>query len=409
MSFYKRYELARLIQEGDAKTFSAVEIATGRPILLHMLTPSVAMPMASVREIVARAERNPQVLEVGEIAGSYYIASATVDGFQSFRKWVDSLPPAAAVEPSRPAPPAAVRPAPAPTPPAEPPSEFGQVFGPKAKSGDGEPGEFTQLFYGKTLGKPAQAVPPLPRSPADTGGEFTRLFGGDRDDTPRSTERSRAAERSRSEDEFKPVFDAPLSEPEDAPPVPAANPAPPWQEAIQKQAPPNKPGSVREDHSSEYTKFFGNSLPSEPVDIPAEQARQAGMVEPKEKPFRQASDFTRVFGPGGNPGQAQVVPNYPPGGQSVSKMFEASDVPIMAPKAPGPVQNIFANAPSAADDYAKVVGARGMDPMSGFAAQQQQPPPPPVKKNIGLIIVLLLAGGLFMSLVVWGIFAIGSK
>jgi hypothetical protein len=187
-------------------------------------------------------------------------------------------------------------------------------------------------------------------------------------------------------DEFKPVFDAPLSEPEDAPPAPAVNPVPQW---------PDEP--ERDHHTGEYTKFFGNALPSEPVDIQAEQAKQAGIVEPKGKPFQQASDFTRVFGPEGGSRKTPppAAPNYPPhhDGGPVSMFFGPAD---------GPPQAAVPHAPEA-DDYMRVVGAReNAGQMMGFPEQQMAPPP---KKHTGLIVVLVLVGVTLLGLLIWAIFA----
>ena len=403
MSFYKRYELVRLIQEGEAKTFSAVEIASGRPLLLHMLTASATLPATSVREIVARSEHHPQVIEVGEFAGSYYIAAEASDGFVSFRQWLDAPPAAPAVKPVEPPPP---RKPPEirklnvkPSPPEPPMGEFTELFGvPKAKiAGKPEPGEFTKMFYGKVPVKPS-GKPELPEMPFDvTGGsgEFTQFFGGQ---TPG---KSPSQEQECATDEFKPVFDIPLGEPEDAPPVRAVNPGPLWQDAIQQPA--------HDDHTGEYTKFFGNSLPSEPVDIQAEQAKQAQLVEPKEKPFRQASDFTRMFGPGANSSPPPPpVSNFTPNSdsKSVSMIFGPSRSLGGAPaKTPEPA-NIFNAAPADADDYARVIGA-GENPsqMGAFAASPMGPPPGKDKKHTTLIVILVLVGVILLSLLLWAIFA----
>jgi hypothetical protein len=398
MSFYKRYELARLIQEGEAKTFNAVEIATRRPVLLHMLAPSAALSAAAVRDIVARAEHHPGVIEVGEFAGSYYIAVEPSDSFQSFRQWADSLgsapataPPKPTADPPPPAPPPRkteirklnVKPSPPPEPSR---GEFTEIFGvPKAKiAGHAEPGEFTKLFYGSgpgksTAGKP-DVLPELPGDATGSGGEFTQFFGG----VP-------AEGAERAADEFKPVFDAPLSEPEDAPPVAAPSPVQQW---------PSTP--ERDDHTGEYTKFFGNSLPSEPVDIQAEQARQAGFVEPKEKPFQQATDFTRVFGPDANSKKTPPpppVPMYPANsdGSSVSMIFGPVTPPTGVPR---PVPQVEA------DDYAKVTGTRENPwQTAGFGDQQMAPP----KKRTGLIIVLVVVGVILIALLIWAIVARSGK
>jgi hypothetical protein len=402
MSFYKRYELVRLMQEGEAKTFNAVEIATKRPVLLHLLAPTAALPTESIREIVARADHQPGVIEVGEFAGSYYIAVEPSDSSQTFRQWVDSLPAGtpgakAAGPPARPIP-AATTPPPArrrvteirklnvpPTPPPEPRplGEFTDVFGePKAKTaGKAEPGEFTKLFYGSSLGKPS-ALPDMPSDPS-TGGEFTRFFSGPPD-------QAHPPVSDRAADEFKPVFDAPLSEPEDEPPAQAVNPVPLWPDAPE-----------RDHHTGEYTKFFGNTLPSEPVDIQAEQAKQAGVVEPKGKPFQQASDFTRVFGPEGGARKTPppALPNYPAqhDGGPVSMFFGPADLPPQAAVRQGPPE---------ADDYLRVIGAReNAGQMMGFPDQQMGAPP---KKHTGLIVVLVLVGVTLLGLLLWAIFARGK-
>ena len=49
MSFYKKYELDRLIADGEAKTFRAVENATGRVVFLHLFNPSGQPLLAAMR------------------------------------------------------------------------------------------------------------------------------------------------------------------------------------------------------------------------------------------------------------------------------------------------------------------------------------------------------------------------
>src|ERR1035441_2044161 len=164
MSFYKKYELQRLIADGEAKTFRAIESATGRTVFLHLFNAGGMALLASLKAklVAASGKPVPPLLEIGEFAGSQYAVTESSEPFSSLREWVDRQPEAllaASPAPPKPAP----RP-PAPPAASQPPGLL-----------DDEPGEFTRQFpSSKPLEKPAQrarppgAAPPLPAGPPPT-------------------------------------------------------------------------------------------------------------------------------------------------------------------------------------------------------------------------------------------------
>jgi hypothetical protein len=66
-----------------------------------------------------------------------------------------------------------------------------------------------------------------------------------------------------------------------------------------KQQPPEEP--------SDFSRFFGPGMRSEPINIEEEQARQAAIPEPVEQPFRQPGEFTKRFGPSADRAEEPVT------------------------------------------------------------------------------------------------------
>ena len=91
MSFYQKYDLTRLIGDGDAKTFRAVENATGRAVFVHLFNPAGQGLLGRLRsrfEVGGKAVA--PVIEIGEFAGSAYAVTEVIEPFTSLRDWVDS-------------------------------------------------------------------------------------------------------------------------------------------------------------------------------------------------------------------------------------------------------------------------------------------------------------------------------
>ena len=65
MSFYRKYELAKLIDNGETKTFRASEITTGKLVFLHLLSGMDARRQASLLQRL-RASSRPEVLETDD-------------------------------------------------------------------------------------------------------------------------------------------------------------------------------------------------------------------------------------------------------------------------------------------------------------------------------------------------------
>ena len=300
MSFYKRYELRRLLADGEVKTFSAVENETGRNVLLHMFNPPGQGLLAEFKTKFLRPDgsASPPAIEIGEFAGSKYAVTESIDSFQSLRQWLkqqpESLGPAAGFALDPPPQPRTAPPAPKPLPAEEPLGEFTSLFGPDPKQAkpkpaprpapplplvSDDPGDFTRAF-GPSGPKPAPARPPA-AAPADPG-EFTRLFGGP-DPAPPA-----------------PVRPAP------PPPPPVAQPAwpPPPLPPTPPPAPPRASASLpamperNAEITSEFTKLFGSGPVGQSIDIAEEQAKAARTAPQDSRPFQQAGEFTRMFGPG---------------------------------------------------------------------------------------------------------------
>lgn len=217
MSFYHRYELVKLVNNGDPKSFEAREIQTGQSVLLHLWSmggdSSSASLLVRMRSLASQqpAAVAGRLIEVQESAQPPYAVTALESGFVSLESWLGSF--AATAQPAHPQPPAAdlstsgpsrpaslagptvdmpitARPLSPQAPPATPPPHF-QPPAPAPVSPPAQAvGEFTQMFQGSIAQPPVRpSTPPPPPSPSAAGsftpspapaaaeqGEFTRLF-----------------------------------------------------------------------------------------------------------------------------------------------------------------------------------------------------------------------------------------
>ena len=351
MSFYKKYELQRLIADGEAKTFRAIESATGRTVFLHLFNAGGMALLANLKAklVAASGKPVPPLLEIGEFAGSQYAVTESSESFSSLREWVDRQPEALLA--ASPAPPGPPPPKPAPRPPAPPasqppgllddePGEFTRQFpssGPLEKPAlcagppvaadppgllDDEPGEFTRQFpLSAPLEKPALcARPPVAADPPglldDAGGEFHQVLLPSR---PSGTRPATSAEEEIGD--FTRAFGAapPKAVERARPPVrlpprpPSLPPAPPRRDVPappRHEVPPPPSPSVdwaSSDDTGEFTKLFGSGLSGRAIDIAGEQAKAARTTVNENRPFQKAGEFTRIFGPEMG-GEASVGP-----------------------------------------------------------------------------------------------------
>lgn len=143
MSFYKRYELRRLVAEGEARTFHAVERASGRELFLHLIGPAGDPLLAALRaEFLDRHGRlSPPLIEIGEFGGSKYAITEWLEPFHGLGDWLKAVQeegPGAKIPPA-----ASSLPAPSAVP-------------------SREPGEFTRLFDGAEPVAPPKIANPRP-------------------------------------------------------------------------------------------------------------------------------------------------------------------------------------------------------------------------------------------------------
>jgi hypothetical protein len=392
MSFYKKYDLVRLIADEDAKTFRATENATGRDVFVHLFNPSGQAVLETLK-----SRPGPQVLEVGEFAGSSYAVTEVIEPFGTLRDWVESWagPVVAAAS-------IAIEPAPA----AEVPAMREDRRNRLSHLDEAQPsaaGEFTKLFQAQpSRPAPAPAPPPVV---ADQG-EFTRLFNAApaRPAVPPPPPPPMEAEHG----EFTRLFQSPAPPPAVKAPK---NEPDEFERMISRpidysSAPktPDRPFSA--DDIGQFTPLFGSGLSGEAIDIEEEQARAAGAKAPENRPFQQAGEFTRMFG------SRDVKGDAPPGPPPPARPVKASASELfLSPEQLAKLSAEVLAKPEAQDagpgDYTRMFGPRQPQadtPGGPKPAPEPAPAPAPVpssKKNPAIWIAAIAGAVALVALVVW--------
>ena len=298
MSLYERYELLDLNRDIGVKTFEARELATGRPVKVHLFVhPSAPLQAALLKAIDKLPEDQRQrIIERGKHEGTPYVVTDRLADYPGLSEWVQAAGHAAkAAKPlletagawKLPAAPLAEAPiAPSvsvPAPPAPPPVPA-TVSPLKAHSELNQ--KFTELFA--TAERPIVADSLL--------------------QAPPSSERNIAA---------------PLRPPE--PPLPAAVPPP--------QAQP-EPG--------EFTRMFQSPVVN-PVVNPVVKPVVKPVVEPAATPLPPSTAPQAQASP---PAPAQSAPPAPPAAKEAgefTRMFQAPagyGAPVSAAPAPTPAPTV---------------------------------------------------------------------
>lgn len=363
VSLYSKYRIERLVADGPAKTFWAVQSTSGRPVYLHVFVEEGKLLFDTVtsrfRDNAGRVI--PPLIESGEFAGSLYLVTEVIEPFTNLQAWTASVAPGSIA-------------APAPAPESRP------VAGASTK----EPGEFTRMFALQQSGAPPVEV--QPKEP----GAFTREFMAV---TP-----------------AKPVVEAPVIEPQgpSAWPKPAAEPSPqpPKPEAGKLPEKPVWP-DPKPAAQKDFSDLFGPSIPGEHVDVEAEQAKAAQSAQPEDKPFRRAGEFTRMFGPGA---QRKPVATPPPPVRpnTIASLFDSG---IEAKPKP-PVSSDPKN--ESKDESKNDPGPGEYTRMVAVPHQKEQPPvaPPPPPRPAApasasndrmLVIAFILIGVLTIAVIILGV------
>jgi tetratricopeptide (TPR) repeat protein len=94
MSFHSKYELEKLVVDGTVKTFEAKEIASGKPVFLHLLAGETAhsADLIEKAEALQQLSESPAgaqpLIEIG--TGHDYVATEVLESFQGLETWVES-------------------------------------------------------------------------------------------------------------------------------------------------------------------------------------------------------------------------------------------------------------------------------------------------------------------------------
>jgi hypothetical protein len=423
VSLYERYELLDLNRDIGVKTFEARELATGRPVKVHLFVhPSAPLQAALLKAIDKLPDDARQrIIERGKHEGTPYVVTDRLADYPGLSEWVQAaghspkpakplLETAGAwkvpAAPSAPAPitPAASAPAlastavspgispplPTATSPAAPPP-ISPASPPKAHSELNQ--KFTELFAtaerpvvaDSLLNAPPENArniaaplrPPDPPPPAAAPppqarpepGEFTRMF--------QSPVAASAAAPPPAQ--TPPVPRAPLTAtapPAKAPP-PAAKEAGEFTRMFQAPAgpgttpvppAPSAAPAAAKSEPGEFTRFFQTPSPAGPM--PQSPAVQQPLAQATGRPsFNPVSEFTRTFGKGTDappPPPAAAQPQEP---GEFTRMFHS---PVVAGSPAGAATPPAAQQPSSAPQAA----AQPLPPPMGGATRGFSIPTP---------------------------------
>ena len=93
VNLYERYELLDLNRDDGVKTFEAREIATGRPVKVHLfLHPAAPLPAALLKAIkkLPESERG-RIIEQGKHEGTPYVVTDRLADHAGLSEWVQAV------------------------------------------------------------------------------------------------------------------------------------------------------------------------------------------------------------------------------------------------------------------------------------------------------------------------------
>ena len=379
MSLYERYELLDLNRDIGVKTFEARELATGRPVKVHLFVHPSAPLQAALLKAIDKLPDEPRqrILERGKHEGTPYVVTDRLADYPGLSEWVQAAGhsakeakplletagswkvPAAPFAATPPAPVVSASPPPAPVPVST------TVSSPNAHSELNQ--KFTELFAtaerpivaDSLLQAPPESAPniaaplrpPEPQPPAAVpppqakpeAGEFTRMFQSPVAmpvATPSALAPPPLPPSTAPQAQAPPAASAPLA----APAPPATTPPPAAKEAGEFtrmfQAPagygatpasaapaPLAAPAATKSGPGDFTRFFQSPSPAGPMpQSPAVQQPLAPQATGRPS-FNPVSEFTRTFGKGTDaPAPPPVVaPQHEPG--EFTRMFHS---PVVA-------------------------------------------------------------------------------
>lgn len=321
MPFTDRFQLLDLKRDEGARTFEAREIATGRPVLVHLFADARS-PLSRV--LLVKLDTLPEherqrIIDRGAHEGGIYLVTDRLAEYGGLREWLKVH------HEDRPKPMDA-RGAWQIKPVAEPPvSTLGnsaeqtlQMPAPPVN----EPGAFTREFAPPVL-RPAPPSPSPSPSPAPAQpGEFTRLFSASPPKTAAPQQKPVPAPG-----EFTRLFQAPQRPaPAPVPRVPAAPQPGEFTQMLQAHGPSAPaPPAKQPSQTGEFTRFFESPMAPQPQSAPLTPPR------PPSQP-KDAGEFTQVFGRGDIP---SPPPTSPPSAPNPAASANATQV-FATPRQPSP-------------------------------------------------------------------------
>jgi hypothetical protein len=424
VSLYDRFELLGLYRDDGVKTFEAREIATGRPVKVHLFVQAGAPLQAALLKAVEHLpdEERQRIIDRGKHEGTPYLVTDRLADYPGLSEWVQAAsrqakPKKAALEtagawklPQTPAPavsPSAlnqqfaelfttaerpVLPADTPAPPPVPPASA-----PPAK----QPGEFTRMFQAPAVPsrdvpkadvpKPDVPKPDVPKPNAPPPGEFTRMF-----QAPAAAPGPLPAPlpTTTGPADFERLFE----------PSSPAGPMP-RSPVVQQPLAPQAPGHSGPNKVGEFTRMFGK------VDVPA------APPPPAATPAKEPGEFTRMF-------------QAPPGTTPTPPPTAQQPTPIAQPLPPAPSPSLASpgafSKPAGPGEYTRQFSAPAQmtlgqtaaspTPMTPSAPPPFGTPPPmsaspaqtaPRKNNLPLIIGI--AGIVLLAVLIVVFFAMRPK
>jgi hypothetical protein len=100
VSLYERYELLDLNRDLGVKTFEAREIATGRPVKVHLFEHRSAPLQAALWKALddVPSEQRQHIIERGKHERTPYVVTDRLTGYAGLSEWVQAV-----THPARPA------------------------------------------------------------------------------------------------------------------------------------------------------------------------------------------------------------------------------------------------------------------------------------------------------------------
>jgi hypothetical protein len=90
LSLYERYELLDLNRDMGVKTFEAREIATGRPVKVHLFVYPSAPLQATLLNAIDKLpdEQRQRIIERGEYERTPYVVTDRLSDYAGLSEWV---------------------------------------------------------------------------------------------------------------------------------------------------------------------------------------------------------------------------------------------------------------------------------------------------------------------------------